>query len=70
MKAQVYETHSGLTVGDEVKKITGKTKFVGLLLAIYTEPSDGTLWCVVRCHESEYTGHLQHLYPLRMFQKV
>lgn len=73
MNYQTFNTANGLSLGDTVRKIqTDKhsTKFVGKLLAIYNVPTKDEQYCVVELQETEYSSALQHLYPLKFFEKV
>lgn len=59
---------TGLSVGDHVQKKKGM-KFVGHICAIYSVPHEERKWCVVILDPNEASDHLQHLYPLEMFEK-
>lgn len=58
-----------IQVGDHVKKKSGM-KFIGTVLAIYKVPHEEREWCVVILDKNEASDHLQHLYPLDLFEKV
>jgi hypothetical protein len=56
-----------LKVGDQVRKKSGM-KFHGKILAIYNVPHEEREWCVVILNKNEASDHLQHLYPLELFE--
>ena len=56
-----------IKVGDKVQKKSGM-KFNGTVLAIYNVPHEERLWAVVILDKNEASDHLQHLYPLDLFE--
>lgn len=58
-----------IRVGSHVQKKSGM-KFVGTVLAIYNVPHEERQWCVVILDKNEASDHLQHLYPLELFELV
>ena len=68
MEYVAYGHADGFSVGDHVKKKKGM-KFIGTILALYTVPHEERFWCVVILDQNEASDHLQHLYPLELFEK-
>lgn len=58
-----------IEIGSHVKKKSGM-KFLGIILAIYSVPHEERQWCVVLLDKNEASDHLQHLYPLDLFELV
>lgn len=67
-KVHMADKDTGLAVGDHVKKKQGM-KFIGRICAIYAVPHEKRKWCVVILDKNEASDHLQHLYPLDLFEK-
>ena len=57
------------TIGDHVQKKSGM-KYVGTILTIYHVPHEERPWCVVLLDKNDASDHLQHLYPLDLFEKI
>jgi hypothetical protein len=62
-----YAIINGMKIGDLVRKKSGM-KFRGQILAIYNVPHEERQWCVVILNKNEASDHLQHLYPLDLFE--
>lgn len=60
---------TNIKVGDHVQKKAGM-KFIGTILAIYSVPHEARLWAVVILDKNEASDHLQHLYPLDLFEII
>lgn len=58
-----------MKIGSHVRKKSGM-KYVGTIVSIYSIPHEERLWCVVLLDRNEASDHLQHLYPLELFEPV